>query len=116
VQEVRKLGIETQAIPGIPSFTAAAAAAGSPIALRDEHIYLTDGGVNESVLQNVHTVCILKPRRKIAETLETLEKYNFRYTYIKHCSLPQETILDKREAILQDHEYISLVIAKKEEC
>ncbi len=111
--EAQKLGIETPIIPGITSFTAAASALAMPIAIKDEHVYLVDGHVDEEILQRVHTVCVLKPRREVAETLGKLEKFEFRYTYIKHCSLPQETVLHDKEDILRDREYMSLIIAKK---
>lgn len=111
--ETQKLGIVTKTIPGIPSFTAAASAIGWPLAVKDEQVYVTDGDVDERILQQVHTVCILKPQQKKAEILETLEKQGFHYTCITRCSLPQEIVLHDKEAILQDREYMSLIIGKK---
>ncbi len=110
---VNTLGIETRTIPGISSFTAATSALGMPIAVKDEQVYLTDGHLDEAILHSVQTVCVLKPYRDKAATLEKLEKYGFQYTYITHCSLPQEAVLREKEAILHEHEYMGLIIAKK---
>ena len=71
--EAQKYGIETRIIPGITSFTAAASALTMPMALKDESVYLADGHVDEDVLRRVQTVCVLKPRREKAETLEKFE-------------------------------------------
>lgn len=115
MREAQKLGVEVRIVPGITSFTAAAAALAMPITVKNESVYLTDGQVEEDILARVHTACILKVRRHKADTLEKLEKHGFHYTYIRHCSLPQETILHDKEAILQDREYMSLLLARKVE-
>lgn len=112
MREAQKLGIVTKIIPGIPSFTAAASVIGRPFAVKDEQVYVTDGHIDEHILQRVQIVCILKPQRRKAEILKLLEKHRFDYTYITRCSLPQETVLRDKEAILQDREYMSLIIGK----
>lgn len=91
MREAHKLGIVTKIIPGIPSFTAAAAALGQPIAVKGEHVYVTDGDVDERILQQVQTVCILKARRSTAQTLEMLEKHGFRYACISIAHSPMKS-------------------------
>ena len=111
--EAQKLGMEQVIVPGITSFNAAASTLGIPVTLKNEKFYLADGSVDEEILQRVQTVCILKPRKEKADTLEKLEKYGFEYAYIKRCSLPQEEILKEKDSIMQDHDYMTVIFARR---
>ncbi len=109
------LGIRTLIVPGIPSFAAASAALGEPIAIRDESFYLADGSVDDEVLRRVQTVCVLKPRKELAQTLDKFEQHGFTYAYLKRCSLPEEEIVRDRDRIAQDRDYMTLLFARKHE-
>lgn len=113
--EVQKLGMNFMIVPGIASFSAAAAALRLPLTIKDESFYLADGCVDEDILQRVHSVCVLKPRKKHVETLRKFEQYGFEYAYIKRCSLPQEEILREKEQIMQDRDYMTVLFARKVE-
>lgn len=107
------LGIQTRIVPGIPSFAAASAALGEPLAIRDDSFYLADGSVDDEILRRVQTVCVLKPRKELAQTLDKLERYGFEYAYLKRCSLPEEEIIRDRDRIAQDRDYMTLLFARK---
>jgi len=107
------LGIRTRIVPGIPSFAAASAALGEPLAIRDDSFYLADGSVDEEMLRRVQAVCVLKPRKELAQTLDKLERHGFDYAYLKRCSLPDEEIIRDRDRIAQDRDYMTLLFARK---
>ena len=113
MREAQALGLHIEMIPGIPSFVAASAALRQPMTTRDESFYLTDGAVDDEILRRAQAVCVLKPRREMAETLEKLEQRGFAYAYVKRCSLPEEEILRERERIAQDRDYMTLLFARK---
>ena len=108
------LGIQTRIVPGIPSFAAASAALGEPLAIRDDSFYLADGSVDDEILRRVQTVCVLKPRKELAQTLDKLERHGFDYAYLKRCSLPEEEIIRDRDRIAQDRDYMTLLFARKQ--
>ena len=107
------LGIQTRIVPGIPSFAAASAALGEPLAIRDDSFYLADGSVDDEILRRVQTVCVLKPRKELSQTLDKLERHGFDYAYLKRCSLPNEEIIRDRDRIAQDRDYMTLLFARK---
>lgn len=114
--EVKKLGIETFSVPGITSFNAAASVLSLPLAIKNESFYLADGEVEEEVLKNVNTVCILKPCKQKAETLDRLETHGFHYIYVKRCTQPEQIIITDKNEMLQDTDYMSLIFAIRTEC
>ncbi len=113
MREVQKLKISVSIIPGITSYHAAAAVLKEPLTIRNESVYVVDGSVDENILSRVDTVCVLKPTKKMEEILTQLEKFRFQYMYIKRCSQAGEMILTHREEILQEKDYLSLIIAKR---
>jgi precorrin-2/cobalt-factor-2 C20-methyltransferase len=113
VPEVKKLGIEVMCVPGITSFAGAASELVVPLAVQNEDFYLDDGCVENDVLKHVNKVCILKPYKHKAETLEKLEAHGFHTTYVKRCTRPEQTILTDKQEILQDTDYMSLILATR---
>lgn len=114
--EVKKLGIKTSSVPGITSFNAVASVLSLPLAIQNESFYLADGEVKEEVLKKVNTVCILKPYKQKAETLDRLETHGFHYIYVKRCTLPEQVIITDKKDMLQDTDYMSLIFAIRTEC
>ena len=111
--EAQQLGIKQVVVPGVTSFNAATATLRIPMTLKKESFYLADGFVDEEILQRVNSLCVLKPHKDKANTLEKLEKHQFQYIYIKHCSLPEEVILIEKEQIMQDRTYMGLIFARR---
>lgn len=111
--ELEALDIETESVPGIPSFSAAANRANMPVTLRGQEFYLTDGEIDEKVLERCDSVCILKTSGNKEDILNLLENSGFTYMYISRCGWPDQRILYKREEILKSHEYMSLIFGRR---
>ncbi|PID58846.1 precorrin-2 C(20)-methyltransferase [candidate division KSB3 bacterium] len=111
--EAQNLDMQCVLVPGISTCNATAAALQMPVTIKGESFYLADGSVDEEVLRRVQSVCVLKPRKQSAETLEKLEKYGFEYRYIKRCSFPDQEIWCDRRAIEEDRDYMSALFSRK---
>lgn len=112
-QELNRISIETETIPGITSYHAAAAILGHPITIRDESFYLADGDVDEAVLRKINTVCVLKVSKNKSAIIEKLEQAGFEYAYVKRCTQDTEKVLYKKHEILGDNDYMSLIYARR---
>jgi precorrin-2/cobalt-factor-2 C20-methyltransferase len=113
MKELTLLKVETETIPGITSYNAAAALLGLPITLRDESFYLADGDVDEAVLKKIDTVCILKVSKNKAEIIDKLERNAFNYVYIKRCTQADQAVIYNKEEMLADKDYMSLIFARR---
>ena len=111
--ELEKIGINVESIPGISSFNAAANRIKMPLASKGQKFYLTDGDVDEDILKYFDTVCILKTSRNKEKVLDMLERYGFAYTYIKRCGFLNERIMNKADDILEDDDYMSLILGRR---
>lgn len=112
-KEFKKLGGEVEFIPGITSFSAAASVLNIPLIEKGEKMIVCDSldGVN---LINIDTVVILKTVEK-EKLIERLEKEGFYYYYVKRCTQLGEEIIRDKEKILDDRDYLSLIVAKRSE-
>lgn len=113
VEEIEKMGVEAEVVPGITSFTAGAAASKIPLTVKGDRFLLCDEVVDEDVLKYCDSICILKTLKDKEDILNILEKNNFSYSYIKRCTLPEELVLTDREEILEDRDYISFIIGRR---
>lgn len=114
MNELENKSIEIEIVPGIPSFVAAACACKTPLTVKGDSFLLCDE-YDAKALDNVNSVAILKTLKKKEELLKNLEEREFNYTYIKRASLDNEQILNEKENIIKDKDYISLIIARKQE-
>lgn len=114
MQELNKLKVEVETIPGITSFGAAAARLQLPLTLKDESFYLCDGAIDEEILRKVDSVCILKVKRDLENTIKKLEENGFKYTYVKRCTQQKEKIIRNKEEMLLDGDYMALIIGRRE--
>lgn len=113
VEEIEKMGVEAEVVPGITSFTAGAAVCKTPLTEKGDRFLLCDEMVDEEVLKHCDSICILKTLKDKEDILNILEKNNFSYSYIKRCTLPEELVLTDREEILEDRDYISFIIGRR---
>ena len=109
----QQFGIEHVVIPGVTSYQAAAATLHMPVTTKHQRFYLADGYIDEAVLDNVDSLCIVKPSKDKANTLAILNKHGFQYACVSRCSLPEETILNDDDGILKNRDYMSLIYARK---
>lgn len=104
--------VEIEVVPGIPSFIAAASQSQTVLTVKDDRFLLCDD-FSEDKLDGVDSIAILKTSKNKEEILNSLEENNFSYKYIRRATLEEEKILEDREDILGDKDYISLIIGKR---
>lgn len=104
--------MEIEVVPGIPSFIASAAEARIQLTEKSDNFILCDEPSQE-LLEVADSIAILKTFKNKKETIELLEKNNFSYKYIKRASLEEQLILEEKEEILKERDYISLILARK---
>lgn len=111
---LKKLETNIQIISGIPSFVAAAGKAQIPLIKKGETLALTDKLSND-IFTIGNSIVLLKTFKEKQKIISEFEKNNFGFTYIKRISLQDEMILTNRdkEKILNDEDYLSLLIADK---
>lgn len=112
MEQLEKFNVTVEVIPGIPSFVAAAASAKLPLTIKGDNFLLCDD-FQEDLLDSVESICILKTFKDKERIIDSLEKKNFDYQYVKHCTWDDEEILRDKEAILRDKNYISLILGRK---
>lgn len=109
---IKEHGFEVETIPGITSFCASASLAEIPLVIGDESLLiLPASNINE--IKDEKYVVIMKIYKKEEEVLNVLEEKGFNYVYIKRAGREGQEILHKREEILNNHEYMSLIIANR---
>src|SRR5690606_33263154 len=101
---------KVEIVSGVPSFVAAAGRAKQAITVKGDRFLLCDN-FKEELLDQVDSICILKAFRNKEEILDRLERRNFDYRYIKHCTWIDEEVLTSKEEIRKDQNYISLILA-----
>lgn len=112
MEELDEVEIETEIINGIPSFLAAAGKMKIPLTLKGDSFMLCDE-LDEDKFKTSDSIAILKTLRNKENILNTLEKNNFEYKYIKKVSFKEEEIIYNKEKILSDNNYMSLILARR---
>lgn len=107
--------INLQIISGIPSAVAAAGKAQVPLAKKDEVLTITDH-LTEEILNSSSSIALLKTSKQKNIILKNFEQKYFDYVYVKRATMNNEVILsiNEKEKILEDEDYISLIIARKQ--
>ncbi|MEL3911584.1 precorrin-2 C(20)-methyltransferase [Treponema pedis] len=110
----KKSKINLKIIPGITSFTAAAAISKTPLAKKGEVLTVTDH-LNPLITANSDSIALLKTYKQKETAIGEFEKNGLDYVYIKRASLEGETVLrsNDKQKILTDGNYISLMLARK---
>lgn len=111
--ELRKRNIVVETVPGISSFHAVAACLNKPLVLKGESFYLCDGPVEDDILKNTDSICILKVSRNKEQILNQLEQHHFDYVYVRRCTQEQQKILLDKNEILEDNDYMALIFARR---
>lgn len=112
MEELEDKSMDVEIIPGIPSFVAAASESKTPLTVKGDNFLLCDE-FDEGLLDKANCIAILKTSKEKEHILNTLEKNDFSYQYIKRATLDDQEILTDKEEILNDKNYISLIIARK---
>lgn len=101
-------GYEARMVSGVPSFCAAAAALGEPLAAGDGSIHIipsADAGDD--------TYVFMKSGRKMKDIKKFLSEKNMQAGMVRDCGMPDEKIYRKCEDFPDEAGYFSIVVAKK---
>lgn len=112
MEELENMTIDIEIISGIPSFVAAAGKSKTPLTVKGESFLLCDE-LDEELLEKIDSVAVLKTSKEKEKTLNLLEDNDFTYKYIKRATLEEQEILIDKEEILNDKDYISLIISRR---
>lgn len=120
-QDLERDGYQVMTIPGITSFSAAAATGGIPLAFGDEKMAVIPGSavedLNNGKLDYFDTVVIFKVARQYQKLLAALEKAGRLESsvLVVSCSHPDERVITELKSVAEeDLSYFSLIISRKE--
>lgn len=107
---------DTTVVPGVTSFSAAAAAAGEPLVSTDEALTILPGVLSpeelKTVLATSDAAVIMKVGRNLGSVREALASLGLtdRALYVERASTPDERVLPLDDTVDVDAPYFSLVI------
>ena len=107
---------ETEVVPGVTSFSAAAAAAGTPLAKRDDVLTIVPGTLAPELLaarlRGADAAVVLKLGRRFSGVREAAERAGVaeRAVYVERASAPEERCAPLREVHPEGVPYMSLVL------
>lgn len=126
VEAVRRQAphLAVEAVPGVSSVTAAAAAAGVALADRQERLAIVpatgDPDAIDAALREFEGVVLLKVGPVIRETLRTLDRLSLldSTTYVRRCGQPGQQIVANVRSLLADPpaDYFALMIVRRPTC
>jgi precorrin-2/cobalt-factor-2 C20-methyltransferase len=111
--------IEIETVPGITSFSYAAARAGLPLVEGNEIVSVVSANDSperlELIIDSSDTVVFLKTYRQRERLLKIIADRGLSdcCTYIQKCGLAGERVLHSLDGLEQSPEYLSLVVLKK---
>ncbi len=105
-------GFEIETVPGITSFCASASLAGLPLVIGDENLLILPGTRIDEVEDQPYIV-IMKVYRQEEKIINHLENKGYQYTYIKRAGRDGQEVLTDKEEIINNKEYMALIIASK---
>jgi precorrin-2 C20-methyltransferase/precorrin-3B C17-methyltransferase len=107
---------ETEVVPGVTSFSAAAAAAGTPLAKRDDVLTIVPGTLAPELLaarlRGADAAVVLKLGRRFGGVREAAERAGVaeRAVYVERASAPEERCAPLRDVDAAGVPYMSLVL------
>lgn len=110
---IKEKGYNTETVPGITSFCAAASLAGEMIVIGDERVTIFPANQVDKITDEKFVV-IMKVYRLEEQVLNTLEEKGFRYVFVKRAYREGQQVLRDREEILQNRDYMSLILAQRD--
>lgn len=109
----------TKVVPGVSSLTACAAAAGLPLATREETLTVLPAPLAEAELERrlagADAIAIIKLGRHFAKARRVLERAGLaaRARYVEHASLASERILDLDAVDPATVPYFSMILVRR---
>lgn len=114
LSHVEEHGFEVKTIPGITSFCAAASLANKTLVIGNENLLILPAAKVDTI-RDEKFVVIMKVYKREEEVLNTLEEKGFKYVYASRVGRDGEVLLTDREEILKLRDYMSLIIASRDE-
>lgn len=109
-------GYQTEMIPGVPSFCAAAARLGLDLVQGNEPLHLIPGhsGPAEAALALPGTKVLMKSGRQFPEAVRALERAGLaeRALLVQNCGLPNEAVFQDASQFPEDPGYFATIIVK----
>lgn len=105
-------GYDVEMISGVPSFCAAAAAAGVPLCEREEPVYI-NSDINE--YNGFGNYILMKSAGKISELRQKLMESGKNVYAVENCGMKNQSIYFGAENLPDDAEYFTLIIAKQKQ-
>jgi precorrin-2/cobalt-factor-2 C20-methyltransferase len=109
----------TQVVPGVSSLTACAAAAGLPLATRDEILVVLPATLSEAALEKrlkqAEAAAILKLGRHLPKVRRILKRLGLatRATYIEHASLESQKVMPLEAVDPASAPYFSMILLRR---
>ena len=114
-ERILKKGYQTEIIPGIPSFCAAAAKANISLAKNKEEIHIIPASYQaEEMLSLSGTKILMKSGKKITEIKKILKEKQLPFTMVENCGMKNENIYTLADEIPDESSYYSLIMIKEE--
>ncbi|MEG0227295.1 MAG: precorrin-2 C(20)-methyltransferase [Lachnospiraceae bacterium] len=114
-KRIQERGYQTQIIPGIPSFCAAAARMGMGLVENREELHIIPASYDiQDSLQLFGTKVFMKAGTKLEQVKEELKKRNLQVTMVENCGMVNEKSYHQVEDIPEQAGYYSLLIVKEE--
>ena len=108
-------GYPVELVSGVPSFCAAAARLGIPLAERDELLHVVPAArTTESVTELTGTCVFMKSVRHIPELKAALLQAGRRAVAVLNCGMDGEQICRTLEEIPEDAGYFTLILSRQE--
>ena len=105
-------GYDVEMISGVPSFCAAAAAAGVPLCEREEPVYI-NSDINE--YNGFGNYILMKSAGKINELRQKLMESGKNVYAVENCGMKNQSIYFGAENLPDDAGYFTLIIAKQKQ-
>lgn len=109
---IKEKGYNTETVPGITSFCASASLAGETIVIGDERVLIMPASQIDKI-RDEKFVVVMKLYKSEEKVLNTLEEKGFKYVYVKRAYREGQVVLRDRDEILNNRDYMSLIIAQR---
>ena len=106
-------GYDTEIVPGITSFCAAAAALNVPLCLGREQLHIIPATYGAEEGLSYPGVKVLM-KNHMEETLRAVKAKGLKASMVENCGLPDQKIYRSLEEIPQDAGYYSLMLVKED--
>lgn len=114
LKHVEKKGFETETVPGITSFCACASLAKEPLVIGDEPLTIMPSSSIDTIKEE-RNIVIMKVYKNEEKVVNILEEKGFEYVYVKKAGREGQEVIRNKEKILENKEYMSLIIAHRRE-